>query len=166
MTWPVPSQPGVGHLISRFSALEGSKHTRCIRSCREKTAWWVASGEGDGTATLLPSRCLEHSGQTAQLPGRDRGWIILGTVAHTGRPHGKPSHVTGWAACSGGRRWQLAPSLPTPADTVGACCLQRWGHASRAPEPRAPASAQRGEKWDQFLAGTCPLVLTKRGQRR
>lgn len=25
MTWPVPSQPGVGHLISRFSGLEGSR---------------------------------------------------------------------------------------------------------------------------------------------
>lgn len=25
MTCPVPSQPGVGHLISRFSGLEGSK---------------------------------------------------------------------------------------------------------------------------------------------
>lgn len=31
MTWPVPSQPGVGHLISRFSGLEGSK------GCREST---------------------------------------------------------------------------------------------------------------------------------
>lgn len=28
MTWPVPSQPGVGHLISRFSGLEGSKGFR------------------------------------------------------------------------------------------------------------------------------------------
>jgi len=25
VTWPVPSQPGVGHLISRFSGLEGSR---------------------------------------------------------------------------------------------------------------------------------------------
>lgn len=69
MTWPVPSQPGVGHLISRFSALEGSKHTRRIseRAARK----WARRG---GTA-CDPSPWLsrEDSGQVAPEPEREEG---------------------------------------------------------------------------------------------
>ena len=81
VTWPVPSQPGVGHLISRFSVLEGSKHTEPLgqRAARKLRG----SGEqGAGSAAHKPSLWLsrEENDQTAQEPERHQGWTARGIL--------------------------------------------------------------------------------------
>lgn len=63
VTCPVPSQPGVGHLISRFSALEESKHTTHQSEGVQEAACWVAR---TADPSLWASR--EESGQPAESP--------------------------------------------------------------------------------------------------
>lgn len=73
MTWPVPSQPGVGHLISLFSGLEGS------RDCGEKAVGrrlGIWRGRSQKERKTAEDASLHFSSETGRNPSGLEGFFV------------------------------------------------------------------------------------------
>lgn len=62
MTWPVPSQPGVGHLISRFSGREGSRDSGGKGGGKQVSAF----GGEEAEKNVAKDACHRYSRQTGK----------------------------------------------------------------------------------------------------